>query len=219
MKMFKRIFDKETKKTIKIELAKTLIVVLFLGIFAFYWIKEINATTSSIRLGSSDVSWQERYEITVDKEDLAEFSVNIHWKNKTKEITENYGTFAMYLGKPMKLDTGDGWRNVTTVIYYSPLQTVKAQQDVKLIVKPKKARLRGDPEFFRGIDFRNDTIAYSLHIVIDAVIYDEESNLLTYNFVVQVGSHPIGVDITKVEAILTDKGKEKGYTLNKAQVP
>lgn len=218
MKWFKRIFDKETKQTIKIELAKTTIVVLFLGVFAFYLLNEIKeARALPIRLGSnSDVSWEERYEITVDKEDLAEFNVLIHWKNGT---SEDYGTFGMFLGKPLKFDRGDGWSNVTTIIYYSPFQTVKAQQDVKLIVKPKKARLRGDPEFFRGIDFRNDTIAYSLHIITDAVIYDEETNLLTYNFVVQIGSQPIEIDILKVEAILTEEGKEKGYTLNEAQMP
>lgn len=214
----KKIFDKETKQTIKIELAKTLIVVLFLGIFAIYWLKEIRDVQAlPLRFGlSSDVSWEERYEITVDKEDLAEFNVWIHWKNET---FEDYGTFGMFLGKPMRFDRGDGWYNVTTVVYYSPLQTVKAQQDVKLIVKPKKARLRGDPEFFRGIDFRNDTIAYSLHIITDAVIYDEETNLLTYNFVVQVGSIPMKAEILKVEAVLTDKGIEKEYTLNEAQVP
>lgn len=211
-------FDKETKKTMKIELLKTLIVVLFLGAFAFYWIKEIQEVRAlPIRFNSnSDISWEERYEITVYKEDLAEFDVLMNWEDN---ITENYGTFGMYLGKPMKFDRGDGWRNVTTVIYYSPFQTVKAQQDVKLILKPKKARLRGDPEFIRGVDFRNDTKAYSIHIITDAVFYDEETNLLTYNFVVRVSSMSIKPKIVNVEAILTERGKEKGYTLVKAEIP
>ena len=135
----------------------------------------------------------------------------------TVRATSNtrYGEFKLFLGTPIKATYGSEWENITTVLYYAPLNTLKSEKNVKLIVKPKKARVRGDPTFYQGEDYDlNKSLRLEqLHIVTDAVFYDEETNELTYNFDISLvgSSWNIDLDIKKIEA--------KGKNIRKADRP
>jgi len=197
--------NKQFKKTLKekllIEGGKTLIVVVFLGLFSFFMIghfKNVAAQSGPIIIGGGSPSNQERFEITTGKDAFAEFNPQFVWDDG---YVEDYGTFKLFLGSPLQLNTGGGCNNVTTVLYYSPANKVKVEKDVKLIVKKK--RLRGDPTFFRGTDYNNDTRLSKIHIITDAVLYDEETNELTYNFVLSYYESDVPKDM-KVTKILAE---------------
>ena len=206
------------KKELKDIIIKQIVVggisLVFLGLFAFGFIKYAYAqanNNNNIIYSSGFASVPEdRYEITTTKEQFASFNVAIKWSDN---ITEEIGTFQLFLGRPLKIDYGNGYENITTVLYYSPLQTIKLQKDVKLIVKPKKKRIRGDPVFYRGIDYTNETRLDRLKIEVDAVIYDEETDDLIYNFEIGIGDGVIPDNPSITEIIVT------GENIREAMLP
>ena len=129
--------NKQFKKTLKekllIEGGKTLIVVVFLGLFSFFMIghfKNVAAQSGPIIIGGGSPSNQERFEITTGKDAFAEFNP-------------------------------------------------------------------------RGTDYNNDTRLSKIHIITDAVLYDEETNELTYNFVLSYYESDVPKDM-KVTKILAE---------------
>lgn len=203
--------DPETKKIVKRELIRyafaSVWVILLCGLAYGAYAFVINPQYDYS--GSSGI-YDERYEITTNKEEFATYNIVITWDDG---VEEDYGTFKMFLGSPMKVSYGGDWEDAVTVNYYSPMDTIKSEGNVKLVVRPKRARVRGDPTFYRGIDFRNDTRLEQVHVVTDAVFFDEETNELTYNFEIEITGNgiPMNMSVSSIEA--------RGDRIVKADMP
>jgi hypothetical protein len=202
-------FFKENKKDITKYSIQGVISVIICGVFLMFWLHYVRATEgigNTITLGNGVTIGtannygvtQSRYEITEAKDKIAYFNLNITWKDGK---SEDYGKFGIFLGTPLQVDMGDGWRNFTTAVYYSPMLTSKTQDNVKLVVKPKKTKVRGDPTFYRGTDYDNSTKIDHISMETDAIFYDQDTNELTYNFIIYVDSQSKDNYVTAIQIV------------------